>query len=485
MTAAAEPAVQPLTESDFADVVRAAEGGRLLAPARRISADQITAAFAAAPRDAAGRTTLTSIDLRNAVVENSGNFDKIVVKGDADFDDIAFHGRSSFVGASFEGTASFSGARFEGGVAFDEATFAGAALFRAATFGPEDPHLTLNDNATNSFVDVTFNGDADFGPRVFRAPGRYVPDQDRTAFNSMTILSQARFLAWAAFEYARFRGPLDLRNTKFGGDATFFKARFDYAVAAADAVFEGLCSFSEASFGDSPEFWSEFERKGLATTYSDMQRAASEALGLEWTTRADFSRATLGSLILSRARIGGCQRFMEFRGGLQFRNARVHGEVQAQDIVCDDTVSFVGAEFERARSLGPMLVRQELNLDNATFREQLDLDVLAAQVRCKHTRFLGGLRLRARHAYVELDDAVLGGPTFISRAARSEFYPFPPDGWREGETDITERRASETPRLVSMRSATISARAVLSMSISPPVASSALVGSTKCNYNRA
>src|SRR6266545_3599703 len=76
-----------------------------------------------------------------------------------------------------------------------------------------------------------------------------------------------------------------------------------------------------------------------------------------------------------------------FQGGAGFRGATIHGDVR-----------FGGATFQRARQLGPMLVRKSLRLDQAVFHERAQVEVAAAAVCCQRTRFLAGVQLRVRWA---------------------------------------------------------------------------------------
>jgi hypothetical protein len=76
--------------------------------------------------------------------------------------------------------------------------------------------------------------------------------------------------------------------------------------------------------------------------------------------------------------------------------------------------SFNEATFQQTRQLGPMLVRKRLRLDQASFHERIQVEVAAAAVFCRRTRFLGGVQLRVRWAQVVLDDADLAAPSILT-----------------------------------------------------------------------
>jgi hypothetical protein len=74
----------------------------------------------------------------------------------------------------------------------------------------------------------------------------------------------------------------------------------------------------------------------------------------------------------------------------------------------------LGSTFQRARQLGPMLVRKGLLLDGAVFHERAHIEVSAAALCCRRTRFPAGVNLRMRWAQVVLDDADLAAPSILT-----------------------------------------------------------------------
>ena len=61
-----------------------------------------------------------------------------------------------------------------------------------------------------------------------------------------------------------------------------------------------------------------------------------------------------------------------------------------------------------------MLVRKGLLLDGAVFHERAHIEVSAAALCCRRTRFPAGVNLRVRWAQVVLDDADLAAPSILT-----------------------------------------------------------------------
>jgi uncharacterized protein YjbI with pentapeptide repeats len=92
-----------------------------------------------------------------------------------------------------------------------------------------------------------------------------------------------------------------------------------------------------------------------------------------------------------------------FQGGAEFSRATFQAEAR-----------FIGATFEQARQLGPMLVRKQLVLDLAVFKQRVQIEVGTAAVCCRRAQFPAGVHLRLRWASVVLDDADLGAPSILA-----------------------------------------------------------------------
>jgi len=61
-----------------------------------------------------------------------------------------------------------------------------------------------------------------------------------------------------------------------------------------------------------------------------------------------------------------------------------------------------------------MLVRKQLTLEQAVFKQRVQIEAGAAAVCCRRTQFPAGVDLRLRFASVVLDDADLAGPSILA-----------------------------------------------------------------------
>ncbi len=96
-----------------------------------------------------------------------------------------------------------------------------------------------------------------------------------------------------------------------------------------------------------------------------------------------------------------------------------------------------------------MLVRKQLTLEQAVFKQRVQIEAGAAAVCCRRTQFPAGVDLRLRFASVVLDDADLAGPSILAGVP-----PFPnldearfAQDWASLPPPPQEQRAQ--PRLLS------------------------------------
>ncbi len=130
-----------------------------------------------------------------------------------------------------------------------------------------------------------------------------------------------------------------------------------------------------------------------------------------------------------------------FQRDVAFEQATFHGDAWLH-----------GATFQRARQLGPMLVRKSLVLDEAVFHERARIEVAAAAMLCRRARFLAGVQLRVRWAQVVLDDADLAAPSILTGGG-----PFPDldeyeDDWALEIGRQRRDHLGEPPARASLRS---------------------------------
>ena len=292
-------------------------------------------------------------------------------------------------------TASFSGATFRGDAWFDGATL-GNALFHGATF-----------KGNASFKGATFTGNASFHGATVKRNASF----KEAKFTGKAWFGEATFTGDASFSEASFTG-----TAGFTG-ATLGKAFFDRTTFEKAAKFDGVTFTGNTSFK-----WAKFERNAWFK-------------GAKFTGEAWFDPATFrGDAWFDGA---------TFKDGAWFHRARVTGHA-----------SFPGVTFERARQLGPMVVRERLSLDEAVFHERIRIEANAGVLSCERARFLAGVQLRVRWAQVVLDDADLAAPSVLSGAGRFPgldevaWLPRAPDSPWPVDPD-------GTPRLLSVRGADV------------------------------
>jgi uncharacterized protein YjbI with pentapeptide repeats len=256
---------------------------------------------------------------------------------------------------------------------FPNGKFRGDAWFSGATFRG-DAH----------FDGVTFKGDAHFDGATIEGAARF----DGTTFKGDATSSEATFKGDARFGEATFKGAAWFSQATFEGNAGFFRAKFEGDAWFSWAIFEGAAGFRRARF--------------------------EGAAGFDGTTfkgPAEFDGATFkGNPLFDDAAFEGDAGFSRatFKGAARFDGATFKGAAR-----------FDGVPFEQARRIGPLFAKQ-LVLDEAVFRERVQLDVAAAVLSAQRTQFPAGVQFPLRWASVILDDANLAAPAILAVAE-----PFP------------------------------------------------------------
>jgi uncharacterized protein YjbI with pentapeptide repeats len=232
-------------------------------------------------------------------------------------------------------------------------------------------------------------------------------------FDEATFTGKATFKGGPGFYGTVFKGTASFGGATFEGTASFGGATFEGDAGFYGAIFEGTAAFHRVTF------------KGEA--WFDRATFKGEARFVEACFRrdADFDRAI-------------------FHGDAWFNRARVNGNAY-----------FLGATFQHARQLGPMLVRKSLVLDGAIFHKRAQIQVGAAALCCRGTRFLAGVQLQVRWAQVVLDDADLAAPSMLT-GVPSPFPDLDEGRWGQAAKRLLPEPQVEPqwhwqPRLVSLR----------------------------------
>jgi hypothetical protein len=75
-----------------------------------------------------------------------------------------------------------------------------------------------------------------------------------------------------------------------------------------------------------------------------------------------------------------------FQGRAYFFDASFQSDPEFRAVIFHDTADFVGATFEQPLQFGPLLARKQLNLDDTTFRQRVQIRTAAATVCAKRAR---------------------------------------------------------------------------------------------------
>lgn len=208
----------------------------------------------------------------------------------------------------------------------------------------------------------------------------------------------ACFLGGASFYDARFFGNVSFRGARFGGNVSFHAARFHRHASFEEAVFAGDALFGEAG----------------------------------WHADASFRRAVfIGAACFDRARFGrdAAMQAACFGGAVSFKRVQVTRHAR-----------FERARFRRGAWLGPLVAGGRIGLADAGAHGGLRVHAAARQVAARALTVRGAADFRLRHADLDLEEAVFGGPVTV----RSLSQPI------QGVTEPTWTGPA-TVRLLSLR----------------------------------
>ncbi len=435
-------------EAEFeAALARAAGDGTVVAANVRISAERLADLLGAATNADAerpGSPQLGTVDFSGAVFIGDAAFEGATFSGDATFKGATFSGDATFNTATFSGDVTFAGARFGGDVNFGVARFSGDANFDDAMFGGDATFntATFSDGAafrgvmfTGSasfykarferftlFLAATFGGDAYFGYATF-------PDRvlfDATTFTGDVSFVHATFAGSSSFERVTFAGGVrfdvatftehtSFRHTMFTGrDASFAKATFSDNAAFDAAAFTGPASFLHATFARGAVF--------------DTAMFAGQAQFLAATfSYASFVEATFGGeASFNRATFADAAHFdwATFSGVTHFARATFARDAEFAGAVFTERAEFAGSRFDEARTLGPILVSEALELDDAVFARHVRIEVSARHASFTGVAFLGGADVFVRWAEVLIDGADFAAPSLLAELPMSATRPY-------------------------------------------------------------
>ncbi|HEY8986588.1 MAG TPA: pentapeptide repeat-containing protein [Streptomyces sp.] len=230
----------------------------------------------------------------------------------------------------------------------------------------------------------------------------------------------AVFTGDAGFENVRISGDAGFRGVEVRGDVRFQEAHivgclsFDRAVIDGRALFDGVRIDGDAGF--------DRARVGRRAMF-DRARIGGDA-------GFDRMRVT-GRMVLDGTEVGGDARFLgvQIGGYLSFDRASVGGDAVFDRAKCGlgawfrgvrvrGGVSCLGAEFERTTVLGPLVCGRTLTLSEAVFAGAVTIEVSAADVVCRRTRWASTAALGLRNAAMDLSDAVLEHPVSVTARPR-------------------------------------------------------------------
>jgi hypothetical protein len=109
------------------------------------------------------------------------------------------------------------------------------------------------------------------------------------------------------------------------------------------------------------------------------------------------------------------------------------------------------------REFGPLLAYRGLDLDNAQFDQQVQIEVSTTGLCCRRARFLAGVQFRLRWARVVLDDAEFPAPSLLTGAQSPVIHWLvaPETQAVRAWQRLLGEAISERPQLLSLRRANV------------------------------
>jgi uncharacterized protein YjbI with pentapeptide repeats len=395
-----------------------------------IGSDLLDRVLGALPRTSRRRPRFAEALFGNAVFSGAVDLDSVTFDGDADFSGATFPSYATFDKATFAGEASFGGAKFEGdeGASFWHATFKGRASFQGTTFAGAARFAEARFRS-ETFCDGIFKAFASFGEAIF---------------GDDVWFEEATFEGHAGFSKVTFKRRAAFNGASFAKDARFVGAAFNKEAEFAEAIFRGLARFDDGvAFKGSARF-----------EHATFARDAWFG-GARFERDVSFDRAVFAGGVWFGAAV--------FVRDATFRRVTFEQGARFDGVTFESAAEFHRATFERAHWFGPILALGALTLENASFVEVADIRVSADRLSLVRARFPDGVRIRARFAEIDLEEATFGAPSLL--AAAPEF---------RGLDDATlssryEGRPirSARPRLLSVRWASVENLTLAGVDLSP------------------
>lgn len=287
---------------------------------------------------------------------------------DHDFESTADFSYATFnrsPGEEYQTAAYFMGSRFLSDVSFHETKFLTGAFFSGASF----------------------EGAVDFSEAIFDGPAVFT---EKVSFRGGVDFSGVGFAAEADFSEARFERGIELLDTEFQGDVSFYNSMIRAGEDNPSLDFSQVVFHQRAYFGDACFYADEVRFAGGGRDGSEAAKFGAEAIfygaafggkvsagtsyrgdtyfyGLEFPQETDFSRTTFcGTASFGNATF--CQNVgfydARFCGPTFFNEARFLEEANFIDAksVAGGNASFMQAEF------GGFATFDGATLSNASFR---------------------------------------------------------------------------------------------------------------------
>jgi uncharacterized protein YjbI with pentapeptide repeats len=382
-------------------------------------------------------------------------FDGALFEAGVKLDTLVFPALASFAEATFLGELS-AAAEFRGGVSFEKAIFSqaadftdtliqGRAAFNEAEFRHEATFTGARFEAEATFQQAKFHAGAEFSNRV---------DTDGTQFN-----------AGVDFSGVQFKGPVHCAKRSGSEEGDF---RFD---ATGAPVFAGLAKFKGCVFEGPVVFdRAHFETVNFqGASFADFASFA----GASFSGRAVFDEVNCAELRMHDAKFSDVASFASARikgllelaavtcaSDLVFNEAILGGRIDLTLLHVTGRAWFIRCQCERARDFGPIAAYDKLDLDHASFTENIRIEIATPRLLCRKTNFRGGVYLLARWAKVSLEEASFGGPAVLV-GAPSEFDQL-------DEKPLYNRDSKDgRPALMSVRRANVANLTVANVDLRP------------------
>jgi uncharacterized protein YjbI with pentapeptide repeats len=280
-------------------------------------------------------------DFEKVAFAADASFVNFVFPGPALFNHAHFLGKADFVNANFANSAQFQTARFDGNTDltqatfyylanFDEVVFASSVSFEKAEFlrettGPLVPAARFQKTQFGSRVDLRsskFVGNAEFVRARFSGSARF----DETEFRGETTFESAIFESTAGLVKARFIGPLKCSQTQFLGEARLGEADFQNTANFENAAFNGKVTCRSAKFGGDTTF--------QAASFEDIARFNES----EFRETAIF-RSTK---FLNSAKFSS----VKFRKAVDFYDCKFKEDADFEETIFSQSADFPSVKFK-------------------------------------------------------------------------------------------------------------------------------------------